>query len=130
MAMNDQVSDFLTRIRNAIMAKHRYVDVRLTKMNKAIVEVLKENRFIDQALYNDEKVKIRIFLRYTTGRCPVMSGLKRESRPGVRKYVNTKQIPTILKGLGIAILSTPKGVLDGQKARKENVGGELLCSIW
>jgi len=130
MALNDQTSDLLTRIRNSLASRHRYVDVLMTKMNRAIVGVLKENGFIEQMIVNEEMRKMRIFLKYSPGRVPLISKLQRFSKPGVRKYVNVKQIPTVLEGLGIAILSTPKGVLSGQVARRENVGGELLCCIW
>jgi len=130
MSMSDPIADLLTRIRNAVMAKHRYVDVPISKMNKAISESFNELGFIKHMLINDEQKKIRLFLVYTEDRSPLINGLKRLSKPGVRKYVNVNQIPTIMKGLGMTILSTSKGVISGRKARHENVGGELLCSIW
>jgi small subunit ribosomal protein S8 len=126
--MHDPIADLLTRIRNAKLAKHRYVDFRLSKMK--IVKVLLEQGFVDNYLVNDEKGEARVFLRYTAGREPVLQGLKRMSAPGLRRYVNYKKIPRVLGGMGTAILSTPKGIIDGETARKMRVGGELLCLVW
>lgn len=128
--MHDPIADLLTRIRNAKLAKHRYVDFRLSKMKINIVKVLLEQGFVDNYLVNDEKGEARVFLRYTAGREPVLQGLKRMSAPGLRRYVNYKKIPKVLGGMGTAILSTPKGIVDGETARKMKVGGELLCLVW
>jgi small subunit ribosomal protein S8 len=130
MALHDPVSDLLTRIRNAKLAKHRYVDLRKSRLKLDVIKVLHEQGFIDQFLVNDEKGKVRVFLKYAEGRDPVIQGLKRKSTPGLRRYVGYKKIPKILGGMGIAILSTPKGVVDGETARKLKVGGELLCFVW
>jgi small subunit ribosomal protein S8 len=128
--MHDPIADLLTRIRNARLAKHRYVDFRLSAMKLIIVKVLLEQGFVDNYLVNDEKGEGRVFLRYTNGRDPVIQGLKRVSSPGLRRYVTYREIPKVLGGMGAAILSTPKGVLDGETARKMKVGGELLCLVW
>ena len=130
MSHHDPVSDLLTRIRNSKDAKHRFVDLYSSKLLVGIVKVLKEQGFIDNFIVDDEKKKMRIFLKYSGNRSPVINGLKRVSKPGLRRFVNVKQIPKVFSGFGIAILSTPKGILDGEKARKERVGGELLCNIW
>ncbi|MCI5052119.1 MAG: 30S ribosomal protein S8 [Simkaniaceae bacterium] len=128
--VNDPIADLLTRIRNAVMAKHRYVDIPLSKMSLAIIACLKECGFIVNFITSDEKRKVRVFLRYADGRKSIIHGLKRHSSPGVRKYVKQADIPSILEGLGICILSTSKGVMTGDKAKEENVGGEILCSVW
>ncbi len=128
--MHDPIADLLTRIRNAKLAKHRYVDFRLSAIKINIIKVLLEQGFVDNYLVNDEKGEARVFLRYTNGRDPVIQGIKRVSSPGLRRYVAYKKIPKILGGMGTAILSTPKGVLDGETARKMKVGGELLCLVW
>ena len=130
MAHHDPVSDLLTRIRNAKDAKHRFVDLYSSKHLVSIVKVLKEQGFIENFIVDDVKKKMRIFLKYFGDRSSVINGLKRVSKPGLRRFVNVRQIPKVFSGFGIAILSTPKGVLDGEKARKERVGGELLCNIW
>lgn len=131
MALSDPISDLLTRIRNGRQAKHRFVDIPLSKMNRAIVDILMKKGYVSNILENEEKRKIRVFLRYHRGnREAFIQGLKRVSRPGVRYYVGYKEIPSILNGLGSAILSTPKGVLDGDEARHQKVGGELLCYVW
>lgn len=129
MSVNDPIADLLTRVRNAVMAKHRYVDIPQTKMTLAIILVLREKGFVAHYIVNDEKKKIRVFLKYSE-RKSVIHGLKRVSKLGVRKYVNVSQIPHVLEGLGICIVSTSKGVMSGDKAKAENVGGELLCSVW
>ncbi len=130
MANHDSISDLLTRIRNAKDATHRYVDLYSSKILIGIVKVLKEQGFIENFIVDDEKQKMRIFLKYPSARTSIIRGLKRESKLGLRRYVRVDQIPTIYSGFGIAILSTPKGILDGETARKEKVGGEFLCSVW
>ncbi|MCI0382514.1 MAG: 30S ribosomal protein S8 [Chlamydiae bacterium] len=128
--MNDPISDFLTRIRNAQKQTHRFIDVPLSKQKLHIAKVLQKQGFIENVLVNDEKKKMRIFLKYSTDRMSILSGLRRISSPGLRKYVSYKKIPKIFGGLGIAVLSTPKGIIDGETARELKVGGELLCYIW
>lgn len=128
MSFNDPIAELLTKIRNASTAKHRYVDLRLTRMNKSLIEILKEQGFIENFLVDDQKRKIRVFLKYRFRNC-VLNQLKRVSSPGLRKYVGYNDIPRVQNGMGIAIVSTPKGVLEGEEARKQKVGGELLCIV-
>lgn len=131
MSLNDPIADLLTRIRNGMMAQHRYVDLNFSKMNVAIVEKFKTTGYIESFLVSEEKRTIRVFLRYhkTTRRC-VINGLKRASKPGSRMYVKCDDIPYVKSGLGITLLSTSKGVMDGKTAKKEKVGGEVLCYVW
>jgi small subunit ribosomal protein S8 len=128
--MSDPIADLLTRIRNAKMAKHRFVDFRFSKQKHSIVKILEAQGFLDKVLVNEDEGKVRVYLRYAQGREPVIQGLKRVSSPGLRRYVGCDEIPVVLGGLGIAILSTPAGIVDGQKARELKVGGELLCLVW
>jgi small subunit ribosomal protein S8 len=130
MAQSDPIADLLTRIRNAKEAKHRFVDVGISKEKVSIVKILKEQGFVGNYLLNDDLRKMRIFLKYDQDRQPLLQGLRRYSMPGLRRYVSYKDIPTILGGMGVAILSTSKGILDGTSAKKMQVGGELLCFVW
>lgn len=135
MNMTDPIADMLTRIRNAVAAKHDYVVIPASKIKLAIAQVLKEEGYIkDFQLVEDKErpaVKtIRVALNYTGKREPVLSGIKRVSKPGLRVYVQKKEIPRVYGGLGIAILSTPRGVMTGQQAWRNQVGGELLCYVW
>ncbi len=131
MATSDTVADLLTRIRNAKDAKHKYVDVKLSKLNQSIIDVLKEKGYVTSFLVNEKKRQIRIFLKYIkNSRDNVIHGLKRVSKPGLRSYVGYQDIPRVFSGLGIAILSTPAGVIEGEKARELKTGGELLCLVW
>ncbi len=130
MAHHDPISDLLTRIRNAKLAKHRYVDVDMSKMKLSIIKILEAQGFLDHHIVNDEKGLVRVFIKYADGRQPVLQQLHRVSKPGLRRYVGYKDIPYVLGGMGIAILSTPKGIVDGATARQQKVGGELLCTIW
>lgn len=130
--MTDPIADLLTRIRNGFMAEKRWVDIPSSRMKKRIAFVLKEEHYIKDFIFISagEKESIRIFLKYDISGKPVISGIKRQSKPGCRLYVNVHEIPKVLDGLGIAILSTSKGILSGKTARKLNVGGEYLCSVW
>ena len=131
MAVTDTVADLLTRIRNAKDAKHKYVDVKFSKLNQNIISVMKEKGYVNNFLINEKRHQIRIFLKYIkNARENVIHGLKRVSRPSVRSYVGHKDIPRVFSGLGIAIISTPSGVLEGEKAREMKAGGELLCLVW
>lgn len=133
MAFNDPVADFLTRIRNASQAQHRYVDIPWSKMKQALAEILKNYGFIDNLLVKvDDKFRgtIRVFLKYTPERKPVIQGLKRVSKPGLRKYVGHHQIPQYYGNLGLSIISTSQGILAGKDALAKKVGGELLCLVW
>lgn len=130
MAFNDPIAELLTKIRNAKGAQHRYVDLGFSKIKVKILDILKGQGFIENFLVNEEKHKIRVFLRYTKGRESVIHGLTRVSKSGLRRYIGYLDIPRVFNGMGIAILSTPKGVMDGETARNLKVGGELLCTVW
>jgi small subunit ribosomal protein S8 len=132
MPVTDPIADFLTRIRNALAANHRWVDIPASQLKKRIALILKHEKFIkDFILINDNKQGlIRIYLRYTKEGTPVIEGLKRISKPGCRQYVAATEIPRVLGGLGIAILSTPIGVVTDKVAKKSRVGGEVLCYVW
>jgi len=130
MASHDPISDLLTRVRNANTAEHRFVDLNLSKMSVNILNVLKEYGFIDTYLTDDKKRIIRVFLKFAKKREAIIQGLKRVSTPGLKRYVGYADIPKVLSGMGIAILSTSQGVMEGEKARQLKVGGELLCLVW
>ena len=130
MSFNDPIAEMLTKIRNAKAARHRYVDIGRSKIKLKILEILKHHRFIENFLVSDEKRMVRVFLRYNSERSSVIQGIRRISRGGLRRYVAATKIPQILNGMGLAIVSTPQGIMDGETARKMNVGGELLCSVW
>ena len=134
MSMNDPISDMLTRIRNAVTARHDSVNIPSSKMKVAIAKVLKDEGFIkDFAVIAEEgrpQPNLRVDLGYGTRKQPVLTGLQRVSKPGLRVYVQRSEIPRVYGGLGIAIVSTPKGVMTGQEARRQSVGGELLCYVW
>lgn len=130
MAFNDPVAEMLTNIRNALAAKHRFVDINLSKMKLEMVKILKEKGFIAHFLVDDNKKKMRIFLKYSATRQPLIKGLRRISTSGLRKYRGYKQVPKILNGFGTAILSTSRGIVDDEKARTMKVGGEVLCYVW
>lgn len=132
MSMVDPIADYLTRIRNATMARHNKVDIPTSKILKAITQILYEEGYIlNYTTLEDTKQGIlRIYLKYGKDKKSIIRGLKRVSSPGLRYYVSVENIPRVLGGLGIAILSTPKGVLTDKKARKERVGGEVLCYVW
>lgn len=133
MAVNDPIADFLTRIRNSCKAEHRYVDVDWSKMKQNLANILKEQGLIESFLVkkdSDSRGTIRIFLKYSTGRFPVIQGLKRVSTPGLRRYVKWNDIPTFYGGLGVSIVSTSHGVISGYEAKKLKIGGELLCLVW
>jgi small subunit ribosomal protein S8 len=133
MSLNDLIADMLTRIRNAQMAEHEKVDIVLSKINQSIADILKEEGYVKNYKVikdGDSRGALRLYLKYDDQGKPVLSGLKRESKPGLRKYVGADAIPVVLNGLGITILSTSKGVITGEQAKRLNVGGEYLCSIW
>jgi small subunit ribosomal protein S8 len=126
----DPVSDLLTRIRNAGMALHPAVQVPHSLFKEAIAAILKTEGYISGFSVEGDKVKtLRLGLKYQ-GRRPVINGLKQISSPGLRRYVASGEIPRVLGGLGVAILSTPKGVMSGSEAKKQNVGGEVVCYVW
>lgn len=130
MALHDPISDFLTRIRNAKKAQHRFVDLNLSKVILNMIKVLKEQGFVENFLVDEQKHKVRLFLKFSGKRESTIQGLKRVSSPGLKKYVGCRDIPRVLSGMGIAILSTPKGIIEGEAARQLGIGGELLCVVW
>ena len=134
MSVNDPIADMLTRIRNAVTSRHDSVLMPASKVKVAIAGVLKDEGFIkDYSVVLEEgKVQpnLKVDLNYGGRKEPVLSGLQRVSKPGLRVYVQRNEIPRVYGGLGVAILSTPKGIMTGQEARRQAVGGELLCYIW
>ncbi len=132
MTISDPIADMLTRIRNAIMARHDSVLVPASKMKLSISRILKEEGFIGdyEVLRGKSHRVIKISLKYSDKNQPVIVGLERASKPGLRVYVQHKEIPRVYGGIGIAIVSTPKGVMTGQQAWRQKIGGELLCYVW
>ncbi len=132
MTTSDPIADMLTRIRNAVMARHDSVLVPASRMKLYIAKILKQEGFITdyEVVGSRPQRQIRIALRYSDQNQPVISGLKRASKPGLRLYVQHKEIPRVYGGLGIAIVSTSKGVMTGYKAWRQEIGGELLCYVW
>lgn len=132
MTITDPIADMLTRVRNAVMVRHDSVLVPSSKMKLAIANILKEEGFInDYEVVRDKTHRvIKIYLKYRDRNEPVISGLERVSKPGLRVYVQNKEIPRVYGGLGIAVMSTPEGVMTGQQAWRRGIGGELLCYIW
>ncbi len=133
MQITDPIADLLTRIRNASSAKHDSVDVPASNMKKEIVRILAEEGYIKSYQVLDDKNTqgiIRIALKYVEGKKSAINGIKRVSKPGLRIYSDVENMPKVLNGLGIAILTTSKGIMTDKQARKENVGGEVLAFIW
>ncbi|TGD23333.1 30S ribosomal protein S8 [Companilactobacillus suantsaicola] len=132
MVMTDPIADYLTRIRNANMVKHESLEVPASNIKKSMTEILKNEGFIkDYEVVEDNKQNVlRIFLKYGNDQQRVISGLKRISRPGLRSYVDSDNVPKVLNGLGIAILSTSKGVITDKQARAQHVGGEVIAYVW
>ena len=132
MQITDTIADLLTRIRNASSAKHETVEVPASNMKKAIAQILVDEGYIKKftVIEDGKQGIIKITLKYGEGKKPIISGLKRVSKPGLRIYSNVEDMPQVLKGLGIAIISTSKGVMTDRQARKENVGGEVLAFVW
>jgi small subunit ribosomal protein S8 len=133
MAMvTDPVADMLTRIRNGSLAEHEKVDIPSSKLRVRLAEILKEEGFIKNFRLIEDKRQgvLRVYLKYGPGQERVISGLRRVSKPGKRLYVGADRIPSVLGGMGVAILSTPRGVLTERESRKAKVGGEVLCYVW
>ncbi|MDP3774161.1 MAG: 30S ribosomal protein S8 [Gemmatimonadales bacterium] len=132
MSMTDPVADMLTRIRNACLARHRRVDIPVSKLKTEIAKLLRDNHYIQefQVLDDGRHGLLRVYLKYHDGDQPVIRELKRVSTPGLRRYVGARQIPRVRNGLGMAILSTPKGLMTDRDARTAHLGGELLAVIW
>ena len=132
MQITDPIADMLTRIRNANNSRHATVDIPASKMKKAIAQILLDEGYVKNVEYLDEGVQgvIKITLKYAENKQKVLTGLKRVSKPGLRKYSTKEELPRVLKGLGIAIISTSKGIMTDKEARRQNVGGEVLAFIW
>ena len=132
MQITDTIADMLTRIRNANSAKHASVDIPASNLKKQIAQILQDEGYIKSFKVIDDKKQgiIRVNLKYTDTRAQVITGLRRVSKPGLRIYSNCKYMPKVMKGLGIAIVSTSKGIMTDKKARELNVGGEVLAFIW
>ncbi len=131
--ITDQIADFLSRIRNAVKAQHRFVDADWSKMRENIARILKEYGFIESYLIkkdSESRGKIRIFLKYGSARYSVIQGIKRMSTPGCRQYICHSDIPHFYGGQGLSILSTSQGVIAGKEAEKRKLGGEILCLVW
>ncbi|HYP05761.1 MAG TPA: 30S ribosomal protein S8 [Bryobacteraceae bacterium] len=132
MPSSDPIADMLTRVRNALRAKHQKVDVPASKLKMEIARILKEEGYIVNFKLAEDGTQrsIRLYLKYTTTNEPAIVNIERVSRPGCRVYVGSTDIPRVLGGLGVNILTTPRGVMTGRDASKEGVGGELLCQVW
>lgn len=132
MQITDPIADLLTRIRNANSSRHDTVDIPSSNMKKAIVDILDKEGYIKsyQVIEDGKQGVIRVNLKYGPGNEKVISGLKRVSKPGLRVYAGADELPRVLKGLGIAIVSTPSGIMTDKQARKSNVGGEVLAFVW
>ena len=127
----DPIADYLTRVRNAVRANHRVVEIPASNLKKAITQILFDQGYILSYKFDDESVQgtIKIALKYDDNKQSVIRKIERVSKPGLRKYVSSTEMPRILNSLGIAIVSTSKGVMTGKQARRENVGGEVICSV-
>lgn len=132
MTMTDPIADMLTRIRNGLQARLTAVEIPLSGIKEELAQILLKEKYIAdyKRLEEEGRKKLRVYLKYTPDGHPVISGLKRVSRPGLRVYVRKERIPRVQNGLGTAILSTSKGILQDKVCRKEGVGGEVLCYIW
>jgi small subunit ribosomal protein S8 len=131
MTMTDPVADYLTRLRNAVQARHKRLDIPASNLKRELTRLLVAHKFISGYTEIKESAQgvLRIQLKYNDGQ-PVISGLKRISKPGLRKYAASDELPRVLGGLGIAVISTPKGLMTDTEARQAKVGGEVLCEIW
>ncbi|MBZ0263692.1 30S ribosomal protein S8 [bacterium] len=131
-AVTDPIADYLTRIRNGIHANHRRVDIPSSRLKRDITRILFKEGYIQDYINieDDKQGIIRVFLKYARNGDSVITGLKRVSTPGLRNYVKVDAIPRVRAGLGVSVLSTPKGVMTGSRAKKENVGGEVLLYVW
>lgn len=132
MQITDAIADMLTRIRNASSAKHETVDIPASNVKKSIAQILVDEGFVKSftVIEDGKQGVIRMTLKYGENKAPVLTGLRRVSKPGLRIYSNCEDMPKVMKGLGIAIVSTSKGVMTDKKARRENVGGEVLAFVW
>ena len=132
MSVTDPIADMLTRLRNALAARHPKVDIPASNLKVEVARILKEEGYINtyRVAEEDGKRVIKLYLKYQADSSPVISRIERVSKPGRRVYAGSKEIPSIIGGMGINVLTTPKGVMTGKKARKEGVGGEILCNVW
>jgi small subunit ribosomal protein S8 len=132
MSFTDPVADFLTRIRNGIKARHQKVDVPISKLKLEVARILKEEGYVAnfKSMEEDGKKILRVYIKYGNDNQAAITSISRVSRPGCRVYVGHSEIPRVLGGLGINILTTPKGLMTGKKARKEGLGGEILCEVY
>jgi len=132
MSMTDPIADYLTRIRNAIKAEHKKVDIPASNLKREITRILYENKYINNYVNIDDGKQglIRIYLKYDENEKGAISGLRRISKPGRRQYVDADNIPRVMNNMGLAILSTSRGVMTGLQAKKERIGGEVLCYVW
>ena len=131
MTMTDPVADYLTRLRNAVQARHKRLDIPTSNLKRELTKLLVAHKFVSSYTEIKESAQgiLRIQLKYNDGE-PVITGLKRISKPGLRKYAAATELPRVLGGLGIAVISTPKGLMTDTEARQAKVGGEVLCEIW
>lgn len=133
MSMSDPIADMLTRIRNAGRAGHKRVDIPASKLKLEIARILQKEKFIASYKFLDDEGpqgRIRVYLKYTPDEEPVITGLQRVSKPGLRKYCGSQEVPRVFGGMGVSILSTSRGIMTGREAKKMGVGGEILCSVW
>ena len=132
MGMTDPIADMLTRIRNGSKAEKKWVDVPASKLKKELARILADEHFIEKYSYveNGKQGELRLYLRYDEDESPIIKGIKRVSRPGLRRYSQSHKLPRVLNGLGIAVISTSKGVMTDRDARKIGVGGEIICYVW
>jgi len=132
MSMTDPIADMLTRIRNACHARHKKVDVPASKVKRELARIMAEERFIDNFAYLEDgkQGQLRLYLRYDERNQSLIRGLQRISKPGLRQYTAKNQVPRVLRGLGIAIISTSSGLMTDREARRAGVGGEVVCKIW
>ena len=132
MSMSDPIADMLTRIRNAHKAQHPETNIPFSRLKQDLAKVLQEEGYIEgfRVLEDGPRQILRVALRYTEEGTPVVSGIQRNSRPGRRRYAGAKEIPRVLAGLGICVLSTSQGVMSDREARRRHVGGEILCDVW
>lgn len=132
MVMTDPIADMLTRIRNASSVKHESVDIPRSKLKEELAKILKDEGFIREYKVIEDKKQgiIRIYLKYDSEKGAVIQGIKRISKPGLRVYANKDEVPRVLGGLGLAILSTSRGIVTDRLARREGIGGEVICYVW
>jgi len=132
MSMSDPIADMMTRIRNAVQRRQAHVIMPGSKIKASIAQILQDEGYIGgfEVIEDGQRSSLRIHLRYINGREPVISHLERVSKPGRRVYAKSRDVPWVLSGMGVAILTTPMGVMTGREARKQRVGGEVLCYIW